>query len=90
MVDKNSTMVPVDDVETLGLFKMDVLGLGMLTCIRKAFNLVQQHTGQRWTLASVPAEDPVVYDAICRADTLGVFQIESRAPNVCSSAYVTA
>ena len=79
MVDRTVLPFDKDDVETLGLFKMDVLGLGMLTCIRKAFNLVQQHTGQRWTLASVPAEDPVVYDAICRADTLGVFQIESRA-----------
>ncbi len=77
----NRTVLPFDkdDVETLGLFKMDVLGLGMLTCIRKAFQLIEQHTQKSWTLASLPAEDVVVYDALCRADTLGVFQIESRA-----------
>ena len=68
-----------DDLEALGLMKVDVLGLGMLTCIRKAFELLAQHKGLRLTLASVPQEDPAVYDMLCRADTVGVFQIESRA-----------
>ena len=68
-----------DDLEALGLMKVDVLGLGMLTCIRKAFELLAQHKGLNLTLASVPQEDPAVYDMLCRADTVGVFQIESRA-----------
>ncbi len=68
-----------DDLEALGLMKVDVLGLGMLTCIRKAFELLARHKGLNLTLASVPQEDPAVYDMLCRADTVGVFQIESRA-----------
>ena len=68
-----------DDLEALGLMKVDVLGLGMLTCIRKAFELLARHKGLHLTLASVPQEDPEVYDMLCRADTVGVFQIESRA-----------
>ena len=68
-----------DDLEALGLMKVDVLGLGMLTCIRKAFELLAQHKGLPLTLASVPQDDPAVYDMLCRADTVGVFQIESRA-----------
>ena len=68
-----------DDLEALGLMKVDVLGLGMLTCIRKAFELLAQHKGLSLTLASVPQDDPAVYDMLCRADTVGVFQIESRA-----------
>ena len=68
-----------DDLEALGLMKVDVLGLGMLTCIRKAFELLAEHKGLHLTLASVPQEDPAVYDMLCRADTIGVFQIESRA-----------
>ena len=68
-----------DDLEALGLMKVDVLGLGMLTCIRKAFALLARHKGLHLTLASVPQEDPKVYDMLCRADTVGVFQIESRA-----------
>ena len=68
-----------DDLEALGLMKVDVLGLGMLTCIRKAFELLARHKGLHLTLASVPQEDPAVYDMLCRADTVGVFQIESRA-----------
>ncbi len=68
-----------DDVETLGLFKMDVLGLGMLTCIRKALELLAAHGVGRWSLATIPPEDPAVYDALGRADSLGVFQVESRA-----------
>jgi len=68
-----------DDLEALGLIKVDVLGLGMLSAIRRSFALVDSFRGRRLSLATVPAEDPVVYDMICKADTLGVFQIESRA-----------
>ena len=68
-----------DDLEALGILKVDVLGLGMLTMIRKAFDLVQQHYGRTLTLANVPQDDPKVYEMISHADTLGVFQIESRA-----------
>ena len=68
-----------DDLDALGLLKVDVLGLGMLAAIRRAFALVEQFRGTRWTLASVPAEDPDVYEMIGHGDTMGVFQIESRA-----------
>lgn len=68
-----------DDLEALGLIKVDVLGLGMLSCIRRAFGLLEAHHGVRHTMASVPQEDPAVYEMIQRADTVGVFQIESRA-----------
>ena len=68
-----------DDLENLGMLKIDILALGMLTCIRKAFTFLKDHYGVEETLASVADEDPRVYDMICRADTLGVFQIESRA-----------
>ncbi|QQL51531.1 error-prone DNA polymerase [Mucilaginibacter ginkgonis] len=68
-----------DDLEALGILKVDVLALGMLTCIRKAFDLTQQHYGRHLTLENVPQDETGVYDMICRADTLGTFQIESRA-----------
>jgi error-prone DNA polymerase len=68
-----------DDLEELGLLKVDVLALGMLTAIRRAFDLLRQFDGRSLTLATVPAEDPLVYDMICEGDTIGVFQIESRA-----------
>ncbi len=68
-----------DDIDALGFLKIDVLALGMLTCIRKAFDKAKQHYGLHLTLANIPPEDPAVYDMICRADTIGVFQIESRA-----------
>jgi error-prone DNA polymerase len=68
-----------DDIEALGFLKVDVLGLGMLTCIRKAFDLAKKHYGLDLTLATVPQDDPFVYDMISHADTIGVFQIESRA-----------
>ncbi len=68
-----------DDIEALGFMKVDVLALGMLTCIRKAFDLVRQHYNLNLTLASIPQDDPKVYEMIGHADTLGVFQIESRA-----------
>jgi error-prone DNA polymerase len=68
-----------DDLDALGLLKVDVLGLGMLAAIRRAFDLVERFGGRRWTLATVPAEDPAVYEMIGHGDTMGVFQIESRA-----------
>ena len=95
---QDRTIVPwdKDDIDTLGFFKVDVLGLGMLTAIRKCLDLVRDAaaldpsyvSGDKRglasgtaieRLASIPAEDPVVYDALCNADTVGVFQIESRA-----------
>lgn len=68
-----------DDIEALGFLKVDVLALGMLTCIRKTFDLCKQHYGKDYTLANIRQDDSRVYDMICNADTLGVFQIESRA-----------
>ncbi|WP_234446622.1 error-prone DNA polymerase [Luteimonas sp. MC1750] len=68
-----------DDLEALGLLKVDCLALGMLTCIRKALDLVRKHHGRDLELATIPNEDPPTYAMIQRADTVGVFQIESRA-----------
>jgi error-prone DNA polymerase len=68
-----------DDLDALGLLKVDVLALGMLTALRKAIDLVNGLRGTRHALGSLPAEDPLVYEMISRADTVGVFQIESRA-----------
>jgi error-prone DNA polymerase len=68
-----------DDLDALGILKIDVLALGMLTCIRKALALIAQHGGPALTLDTIPAEDPAVYEMLGRADSLGVFQVESRA-----------
>ena len=68
-----------DDIDALGILKIDILALGMLTCIRKCFDLIKAHYGQSHTLASVPQEDPRVYDMLCKGDSVGVFQVESRA-----------
>ena len=68
-----------DDIDDLGIFKVDVLALGMLTCIRKALDLLRGHHGQDYELATVPQEDPAVYDMLCKGDSVGVFQVESRA-----------
>ncbi len=68
-----------DDIEEFGILKIDVLALGMLTCIRKCFDLIEQHHGERWELATVPQEVGQVYDMLCKGDSLGVFQVESRA-----------
>lgn len=68
-----------DDLDMVGLLKVDVLALGMLSALRRCFALVQQHRGRHLTLATVPAEDPATYAMISRAETMGVFQIESRA-----------
>ena len=68
-----------DDIDALGFLKIDVLALGMLTCIRKAFDLAKAHYDLDLTLANIPQDDPAVYEMISHADTIGVFQIESRA-----------
>ena len=68
-----------NDLDELGILKVDCLALGMLSCIRRAFDLIESVGGPKLTLATVPAEDPAVYEMISRADTVGVFQIESRA-----------
>jgi DNA-directed DNA polymerase III PolC len=83
MPDRTVIQWDKDDLDALGLLKVDVLALGMLTAIRRTFNLVNEFGGAprggELELASVPSEDEAVYDMICRADTVGVFQIESRA-----------
>ncbi|MDP9517692.1 error-prone DNA polymerase [Pseudomonas protegens] len=68
-----------DDLDMVGLLKVDILALGMLSAIRRCFDLIHGYRGQRYSLASIPAEDPATYQMIGRADTIGVFQIESRA-----------
>lgn len=68
-----------DDLDALGILKVDCLALGMLSAIRRALHLLEQHTGESLTLATIPAEDPATYAMIQQADTIGVFQIESRA-----------
>lgn len=79
MEDRTNIEWNKDDIEALGFLKVDVLALGMLTCIRKSFDLAKQHYGKNFTLANIPQDDAKVYDMISHADTLGVFQIESRA-----------
>ncbi len=68
-----------DDIDALGILKVDVLALGMLTCIRKGLDLLRDHTRTELTLPTIPPEDPAIYDMLCRADAVGVFQVESRA-----------
>ena len=68
-----------DDVDVLRMMKVDVLALGILTCIRKAFDLIRIHEGKPFDLATVPREDPAVYEMLQKADAIGVFQVESRA-----------
>ncbi|HZC38497.1 MAG TPA: error-prone DNA polymerase [Sphingomicrobium sp.] len=68
-----------DDIDELGILKIDVLALGMLTCIRKCFDLIAQHHGECWELATVPREEKAVYEMLFRGDSIGVFQVESRA-----------
>ncbi len=79
MVDRTCIEWNKDDIDALGFLKIDVLALGMLTCIRKAFELARKHYGLDLTLANIPQDDPKVYEMISHADTIGVFQIESRA-----------
>ena len=68
-----------DDIDELRILKVDVLALGMLTCIRKAFDMIEVHYGRKLTLASIEEGDAAVYDMLCKGDSLGVFQVESRA-----------
>ena len=68
-----------DDCAYAGLVKFDLLGLGMLAALHDCFDLVRRHYGTRWSMSSIPQEDPAVYDMLCEADTVGVFQVESRA-----------
>ena len=79
MADRSFIEWDKDDIDVLGILKVDVLALGMLTCIRKCFDLLRVHYGVTHDLASIPQDDPVVYDMLCRADSVGVFQVESRA-----------
>lgn len=79
MEDRTNIEWNKDDIESLGFLKVDVLALGMLTCIRKGFDLAKAHYGLNLTLDNIPQELPEVYEMISHADTLGVFQIESRA-----------
>ncbi|HEY0896138.1 MAG TPA: error-prone DNA polymerase, partial [Sphingobacteriaceae bacterium] len=79
MQDRTNIEWNKDDIDALGFLKIDVLALGMLTCIRKAFDLAKKHYGLDLTLANIPQDDPEVYGMISHADTIGVFQIESRA-----------
>ena len=79
MVDRTCIEWDKDDIDALGFLKIDVLALGMLTCIRKAFDNAKEHYNLDLTLANIPQDDPVVYEMISHADTIGVFQIESRA-----------
>ena len=92
--DKLSEMVPIsnaampgrtviewdkDDIDALGILKVDILGLGILTCLKKSFAFLDSHYGHRLNLNKVPGNDPNVYNMLCRADSIGVFQVESRA-----------
>ncbi len=79
MPDRTIVQWDKDDLGALGLMKVDVLALGMLTAVSKCFDLVEARTGVRRTMATLPQDDKATYDMICRADTVGVFQIESRA-----------
>lgn len=79
MADRTIVQWDKDDLDALGLLKVDVLALGMLTCISHCFKLIKKHYGRDYTLANIPQDDQRTYDMICKADTIGVFQIESRA-----------
>ncbi len=79
MADRTIIQWDKDDLDLVGLLKVDILALGMLSALRRTFNLVKQHRGYDMTLAKIPHEDAPTYEMISRADTVGVFQIESRA-----------
>ena len=79
MADRTVVQWDKDDLAALGVFKVDLLGLGMLTALAKGFRLVEEHEGKHLTLANLPPEDPAVYEMLGRADAVGVFQVESRA-----------
>lgn len=77
----NRTVIEWDknDLDALGILKIDILALGMLTCIRKTFELIERHHAVKLTLANIPIEDRETYDMLCTGDSIGVFQVESRA-----------
>ncbi len=79
MADRTIIQWDKDDLDTMKLLKVDVLALGMLTCVRKALALVRRHRGQDYEMATIPAEDAITYAMIQRADVIGTFQVESRA-----------
>ncbi len=79
MADRTFIEWDKDDIEALGIMKVDVLALGMLSCIRRCFDLIRTHYGEDWNLATIPREDSAVFDMLCKADSIGVFQVESRA-----------
>ncbi|MBA1228823.1 error-prone DNA polymerase [Pseudomonas viridiflava] len=79
MADRTIIQWDKDDLDLVGLLKVDILALGMLSALRRTFDLVHLHRGKQWTLASMPPDDRPTYEMISRADTIGVFQIESRA-----------
>ncbi|KAG0090158.1 Error-prone DNA polymerase, partial [Podila epicladia] len=79
MPDRSIIQWDKDDIDALGLLKIDVLALGMLSAIRRALDLIAKKRGALFELQDIPAEDEMTYDMICKADTVGVFQIESRA-----------
>ncbi|SEP64991.1 error-prone DNA polymerase [Pseudomonas sp. NFACC02] len=79
MTDRTIIQWDKDDLDLVGLLKVDILALGMLSALRRTFDLVELHRHTRWTIASLPGGDEPTYDMISRADTIGVFQIESRA-----------
>jgi len=79
MADRTIIQWDKDDLDLVGLLKVDILALGMLSALRRTFDLVHLHRNKRWTLADLPGDDRKTYEMISRADTIGVFQIESRA-----------
>ena len=79
MADRSVIQWDKDDLEALGLLKIDVLALGMLSAIRRTLDIVSEQRGERFEMQDIPAEDPATYEMISQADTVGVFQIESRA-----------
>ena len=79
MEDRTVIQWDKDDAAWMGLVKFDLLGLGMLAALQHCFDLIHEATGERWTLETIPKEEPAVYDMLCRADSIGVFQVESRA-----------
>lgn len=79
MEDRTVIQWDKDDLEALGLMKVDILALGMLSCIRRAFDLIAEQIGDRFSLATIPQDDSETYDMLCAADSIGVFQVESRA-----------
>ncbi|MEZ2390055.1 error-prone DNA polymerase [bacterium RCC_150] len=79
MEDRTVLQWDKDDCEWMGLVKFDLLGLGMLAALQYSFDLIEQHFGERWEIGTIPREEQAVYDMLCRADSIGVFQVESRA-----------